>query len=106
MGKRKTNYSSDWEKRYTWIKNVNSLAFCKLCDKTFRIEGGGISQVTSHASEQLHLQREQAGQNQSTISLNPSSVSTITKPKVVFSSKESIIKAEILQALKTVDSNF
>ena len=62
--------------------------------------------MTSHASGQLNLQREKAGQNQSTISLNPSSVSTITKPKVVFSSKESIIKAEIMQALKTVDSNF
>ena len=83
-------------------KKDTSLAFCKLCDKTFRIDGGGMSQVTSHASGQLHLQREKVGQNQSAISLDPSSVSTITKPKVVFSSKESIIKAEILQALKTV----
>ena len=91
MGKRKTNYSSDWEKRYTLIKNVKkdvSLAFCKLCDKTFRTDGGGISQVTSHVSGQLHLKREKAGQNQSTTSLNLSSLSTITKPKVVFSSKE------------------
>ena len=33
MGKRKTNYSSDWEKRYTWIKNVKkdaSLAFLQF----------------------------------------------------------------------------
>ena len=51
-------------------KNV-SLASCKLCDKIFPIDGGGISQVTSHSSRQLHLQREKAGQNQSTISLNP-----------------------------------
>ena len=87
MGKRKTNYSSDWEKRYTWIKNVKkdaSFAFCKLCDKTFRIDGSGISQLTSHASGQLHLQRKKAGQSQSTISLNLSSVSPITKPKVAF----------------------
>ena len=83
-----------------------SLSFCKLCGKTFWIDGGGISQVTLHASGQLHLQCEKAGQEQSMISLNPSSVCTITKPKVVFSSKESIINAEILQALKTVDSNF
>ena len=58
MGERKTNYSSDWEKRYTWIKNVKkdaSLAFCKLCDKTFRVDDGGISQVTSHVSGQLHF---------------------------------------------------
>ena len=85
MGKRKTNYSSDWEKRYTRIKNVKkdaSLAFCRLCDKTFRMDGGGIYQVTSHASGQLHLRREKAGQNQSSISLNLSSVSTITKPEV------------------------
>ena len=62
--------------------------------------------MISHASGQLHLQSENAGQNQGTISWSPSSVSTITKPKVVFSSKESIIRAEILQALKTVDFNF
>ena len=60
----------------------------------------------SHASGQLHLHYEKAGQNQSTISLDPSSVSTITEPKVVFSSKGSIIKAEILQALKTDELNF
>ena len=66
-------------------------------------DGAGLSQVTSHTSGQLHLQREKAAQNQSTNSLNPWSVSTIPKPK--FSSKESIVKAEILQALKT-DSNF
>ena len=108
MGKRKTNYFSDWEKQYTWITSVKkdaSLAFGKLCDNSFRIAGSGISQVTLHARGQLHLQREKASQNQSMIWLNPSSVSTITEPEVVFWSKESIIKAEIFQAPETVDSN-
>ena len=82
-------------------KKCQKLFFTCLCNKTFRIDGGVISQLTSHASGQLHLQREKI-----IISLNPSSVFTVTKPKVVFSSKESIIKTEILQALKTVDSNF
>ena len=88
------------------VKKDASLAFYKLCDKTFQTDDGGISQVILHARGQLHLQREKVCKNQSMISLNPSSVSTITKPKVVFSSMESIIKVEILQALKTVDSNF
>ena len=87
-------------------KKCQKRFFTCLCNKTFRIDGGGISQVTSRASGQLHLQHEKAGQNQIMISLNHSSVFIITKPKVVFSSKESIIKTEILQALKTVDSNF
>ena len=87
-------------------KKCQKRFFTCLCNKTFRIDGGGISQVTSHASGQLHLQREKAGQNQIMISWNPSSVFIITKPKVVFSSKESIIKTEMLQALKTVDFNF
>ena len=87
-------------------KKCQKRFFTCLCNKTFRIDGGGISQVTSRASGQLHLQREKAGQNQIMISLNHSSVFIITKPKVVFSSKESIIKTEILQPLKTVDSNF
>ena len=87
-------------------KRCQKRFFTCLCNKTFRVDGGGISQVTSLASGQLHLQREKAGQNQIMISLNHSSVFIITKPKVVFSSKESIIKTEILQPLKTVDSNF
>ena len=87
-------------------KKCQKRFFTCLCNKTFRIDGGGISQVTSRASGQLHLQRIKAGQNQIMISLNHSSVFIITKPKVVFSSKESIIKTEILQPLKTVDSNF
>ena len=52
MGKRKTNYSSDWEKWYPWIKNVQkdaSLAFCKLCDRTIWIDGGGITQIKTKA---------------------------------------------------------
>ena len=43
------------------VKKDASLAFCKLCYKTFQIDGGGMSQVTSHASGQLHLQCEKAG---------------------------------------------
>ena len=64
-----------------------------------------IFHVILHASEQLNLQYEKAGYNQSMISLNLSSVSTITKPKFVFSSKEPIIKAEILQGLNPLMHN-
>ena len=68
--------------------------------------GGGISQVTSHASRQLHLQREKAGQNQSTISLNPSSVSTITKPKVVFHQKSQLSKLKYCKHLRQLTPIF
>ena len=77
MVKRKTNYSSDWEKQYIWMKmskKMLHLLFANYVTKLFWIDGGGMSQVISHASGHLHLQHEQAGQNQSTISLNPTSV--------------------------------
>ena len=40
MGKRKTNYSSDWEKRYTWIKNIKKmlhLLFANYVTKLFEL---------------------------------------------------------------------
>ena len=40
MSKRKTNYSSDWEKGYTKIKNVKkdaSLAFANYVTKLFEL---------------------------------------------------------------------
>ena len=58
--------------------------FLQIMWQNFWIDGGGISQVSSHASGQLNLQREKAGP--------------------CFFIKR--VKAEVFQALKTVDSNF
>ena len=40
MGKRKTNYFSDWEKRYTWMKNVKKmlhLVFANYVTRLFEL---------------------------------------------------------------------
>ena len=61
------------------VKKMLHLLFANYVTKLFWIDGGGMSQVISHASGHLHLQHEQAGQNQSTISLNPTSVGFFIK---------------------------
>ena len=37
MGRKKTNYSSGWEKRYTWIKNVKNYSSLAYVTKLFEL---------------------------------------------------------------------
>ena len=44
----KTSYSSDWEESFKWLASVKTdrySAHCEVCNKSFRINGGGLSQV-------------------------------------------------------------
>ena len=50
-------YLSKWEKHYQWPipwENDKYNGYCKLCLKTFRIDGSGISQVKSHENSKSH----------------------------------------------------
>ena len=48
--KYKTSYSLKWEEDFSWLKKSKDVdcAHCKLCNKSFRIDRGGIAQVKSH----------------------------------------------------------
>ena len=62
---RKTSYLSKWEKDYQWLtsvkkKNDKYSACCKLCLKSFRIDGSGIFQVKSHENSKSHKSNVQS----------------------------------------------
>lgn len=57
---RNTVYNKCWEQTYNWIAPViedETLAFCKLCSKTFRINNSGIQQVKQHAGSVKHSKK-------------------------------------------------
>ena len=76
------------------------------CNKIFLIDGSGKSQVRSHMSSPTHLDKEKQLKNQATFSKSDDGVFIVKKQNFALSSDEQIMKAEILQALKTVGSNF
>ena len=46
----KTSYSLKWEEDCSWLKKSKDVdcVHCKLSNKSFRIDGGGIAQVKSY----------------------------------------------------------
>ena len=68
MGKRNVSYNISWEADFAWLRpSKDSLkALCTICDRDFRIDGGGKSQVESHAKGAIHAQRLQNQKGQCT----------------------------------------
>ena len=109
MSKRKTKCNKSWESQFNWIKpyskDVHSV-HCKLCQKDFSIRGGGVTQIKSHATSKLHLAREKEREGQSYFSKDADNSIQINNPKISLSAEEEIRKAEIIHALKCVESNY
>lgn len=106
----KTSYNKSWEDRsdqngnrlQLWLRPGNSseFAFCSICNKGFRIDSSGFSQVTRHASGLGHIQNAKLlhskGQKKIGEIFNTPSVQK-TNP---------VLKSEILWALNTCSKNF
>ena len=109
MSKRKTKCNKSWESQFNWIKpyskDVHSV-HCKLCQKDFSIRGGGVTQIESHATSNLHLAREKEREGQSYLPKDAANLIQINNPKISLSTEEEIRKAEIIHALKCVESNY
>lgn len=60
MGKFDTKYNKEWEKENKWLMPGNNSfeAKCSLCNKYFKINGGGIAQIRAHAQGKKHMQVE------------------------------------------------
>ena len=107
--KRQTTYSESWEKVFPFLRGIPTDIYrglCVACNKTFRIDGCGISQVCSHMSGPTHLQHEKRMKIQVTFSRSENGSAIMSKNKFVLLPYEQLVKAEILQAFKTVESNF
>ena len=100
-----------WEKDFRWLKRTvdSSHAFCRLCQKTFKIDTSRISQVKLHASGAKHKERENilaGNSSQSHFTASDGKTAMLSKGSVILTNEEHVLKAEIIQALKIVDGNF
>ena len=108
--KRRTTYCQSWEKEFQYLRKATNdkyCGFCMACNKTFLIDGSGISHVHSHMSGPTHLEREKQLKNQVIFSRSADNDGAVVmnRQHVVLSPSEQVMNAEILQVLKTVDPN-
>lgn len=106
--KRKTKYNKAWESEFSWIQPCKTDVFsaqCKICLKTFAVSGGGISQVSSHKKSKLHITREKESNGQCLFRKDNDNTLRLKNTQITLSNDELVRKAEIIQALKCVDSN-
>ena len=86
MTNRKTKYNVDWEKEHPWLTAVVKdvyKAYCKLCNKTFQIDGSGLSQVKSHAYSSSHKKQVVNFSTQRTFSINADFVPYLFGDKLI-----------------------
>ena len=107
----RTTFREAWEKDFRWLKRTvdSSCAFCKLCQKAFKIDASGISQVKFRPFEAKHTGRENilaGNSSQSHFTTSDGKTATLSKGSVILTNDEHVLKAEIIQALKIVDGNF
>ena len=106
MCKYKT-YKKDWESQVSWIYSVVSdqfSALCTLCNKTFKIDNGGISQVNAHGKTKRHSEIKKQRKSQRVFT-SSSHVQILSNNQNVLTYDEQVICAEIFQAFKCVESN-
>lgn len=102
----RTSYQASWEKQFPWLQKVNSdiyRAYCKICCKSFKVDGSGVSQVKSHAKTH---KEDSSNANQRTFEVTNGKVSFQPKRAMALSPEDQVTKAEILQAMHFASSNY
>ena len=91
MSKRKPKYNKSWESQFNWIKSWSKVVHSvhgKLYQKDFSINGGGVTQIKSHATCKLHLAREKEREGQSHFSKDTDNLIQVNNPKISLSTEE------------------
>ena len=86
------------------VAPVTNFQEANLCKKVFSISGGGVAQGKSHACIKIHLSRVKERQRKSLF--NKDNVINLNQCRINFSHEKHVRKAEIIQALKSVESNY
>ena len=105
----KTKYRVEWEVNRPWLRPVKGKidkAYCSLCNKSFNIDKCGVSQVNSHSAGDRHEKLEKEGNKQQTLSVSKAGEIKLTGGKFILTKEETKIKAETLNALHYVESNY
>ena len=104
MSKRETKFNASWSETYAWIskdkKCIHSTR-CTLCSKLFSIRNVGISDMSQHSKTAVHVKNEKQMRSQCTFKTSAGSLTGCSKA----TTKDQILKAEILQALNMGDKN-
>lgn len=109
---RNTQYQKQWEKEYTWLRQVEAdktSARCCLCNKTFHINNGGKSQVKAHSETKTHKEQQSIvsqESGQSTLKIDEHTNMVVVPSKLNLSNDDRTLKAEIIWALKCCKSKF
>ena len=107
-----TKYQKAWEKDYPSVSSVRTdpqSAYCWICLKSFKINNSVVGQLKSHSKCHESGKRKETDLNwknqQMLVSGDRTELGPSKKNSLVLSTKEAILKAEILQALHMVEKN-
>ena len=102
--KRKTSFNNSWKMTYKWISAVQGDGFsarCNICNRTFSIANGGMSDITQHNNTAKHEKNEKLMKGQTGFfngSYSGSSKSSLC-------TKDKVLSAEIIEVLDLVNNN-
>ena len=105
----KTSYCAKWEDEFNWLTKSSKpdCGYCNLCKDDFRIDGSGVSQVKSHQKSKARQKREKSvDKNRRKFVFGKKKTLELSSGSFDLSLENKIQKAEILQALKVVNSNY
>ena len=114
---RKCHFNDDWlipnEKNDFWkwvsrVSNDKCKVKCKVCDKSFKIDGQGVSQLLSHANGEKHKQKMPVGEENTIFSTmknlpqqhQPSTSQSLchNQPSASRTLESSVLTRQVLQA--------
>ena len=105
-------YQKAWEKDYPWVSSVRTdpqSAYCGICLKSFKINNSGVGQLKSHSKCHESGKRKETALNwkikRTFVSGYRAELGLSKRNSLVLSTKEAILKAEILQALHMVEKS-
>ena len=99
-------YQKAWEKDYPWVSSVRTdpqLVSCGICLKSFKINNSGLDQLKGHSKCHESGKRKETALNWMLVSGDRAELGLSKNNLLVLSTKDAILKAEILQALHMVE---
>ena len=104
MQKYKTKYNSDWENKWKSVKPGHNQyqAYCSDCKSVFSIKSGGRADVRRHFNGKKHNPVHEASSESASVS----QLNDENNNEVKLAPQDEVLKAEPLQALKYVSSNY
>lgn len=111
----KTQFQNAWLAEFPWLEAVPNdrySAKCKICVKTFKIDGSGRSQVASH--QKCHsvqdggtnTKKKPADPKQTTFKISNAGVVSTAATTTPLTERELVCKAEIYRALQVAHYNY